>query len=45
MNGIIKGIELTVVKEYEYDNILIQNSKQTLSRKKDTLMLRKKLKL
>ena len=25
MNGIINGIELTVVKEYEYDNILIQN--------------------
>ena len=25
MGGIIGGIELTVVKEYEYDNILIQN--------------------
>ena len=25
MDGIIKGIELTVVKEYECDNILIQN--------------------
>ena len=25
MGGIINGIELTVVKEYEYDNILIQN--------------------
>ena len=25
MNGIINGIELTVVKEYEYYNILIQN--------------------
>ena len=25
MNGIINGIELTVVKEYKYDNILIQN--------------------
>ena len=25
MDGIINGIELTVVKEYEYDNILIQN--------------------
>ena len=25
MNGIINEIELTVVKEYEYDNILIQN--------------------
>ena len=25
MNGIINGIELTVVKEYEYGNILIQN--------------------
>ena len=25
MNGIINGIELTVVKEYGYDNILIQN--------------------
>ena len=25
MNGIINGIKLTVVKEYEYDNILIQN--------------------
>ena len=25
MDGIINGIELTVVKQYEYDNILIQN--------------------
>ena len=25
MNGIINRIELTVVKEYEYDNIIIQN--------------------
>ena len=25
MDGIINGIELTVVKEYEYNNILIQN--------------------
>ena len=25
MNGIINGIELTVVEEYEYDTILIQN--------------------
>ena len=25
MDGIINGIELTVVKEYEYDKILIQN--------------------
>ena len=25
MDGVINGIELTVVKQYEYDNILIQN--------------------